>query len=378
MCQPVFTLGLVFALSPAAVAGASGTTESVSASGSSQSSDGEVTPCGIGGDNPLEPNLPPVEVAPTEVLVPEPPDYLVRRSERLDAAHRDLRERLNRPVALDFKNVPLRQAIEQIAAQIEAPLRIDETALTDEGVSIDDPIPGALRADVVAAEEAFRHLLDPYDLEIVIDGEFFVVTTATVADDILSVRVYPVADLVVAREDGRLMADFNEMITLFLQATSGPWFDIDGVGGTVVASSRGGALALVVRQTEGVHREIEKILFDLRRSRPPEALEALLRPAEQSGLTAEVPTEAPGTRRRALEPVETASEDLSPATRDLIDSLEEEKERFPASLRSRIETLQNRLRGAREGEEVRPADPDRETTVVVPIPPALRESTPRR
>ncbi|MEX0702835.1 MAG: hypothetical protein WD069_12135 [Planctomycetales bacterium] len=43
--------------------------------------------------------------------------------------------------------------------------------------------------------------------------------------------------------------------------TSGPWFDIDGVGGTLTHLDAG---LLVVRQTEAVHQEIAEILDGLR------------------------------------------------------------------------------------------------------------------
>lgn len=83
------------------------------------------------------------------------------------------------------------------------------------------------------------------------------------------------------------------MITPIQQTTSGPWFDINGVGGTLAPYQGGGMQALVVRQTYGIHREIEQLLYGLRQARSPEVQRRLVDPGAAGGEQLLPPEEPP-------------------------------------------------------------------------------------
>src|SRR5688500_14107217 len=55
-------------------------------------------------------NPPNRELSREEVFLPETPEYVAERSERLDEAWRSLNAAVNRPVALDVARIPLRSA----------------------------------------------------------------------------------------------------------------------------------------------------------------------------------------------------------------------------------------------------------------------------
>ncbi|SFJ41721.1 VIT domain-containing protein [Planctomicrobium piriforme] len=81
-----------------------------------------------------------------------------------------------------------------------------------------------------------------------------------------------------------LTAGGNEMMGFLQSQTEGPWFDIDAEGG--VMSFYQPALALAVRQTDQIHREIEQ-QFDLLRKMPPAGRRAL--PAKIPRITENMP-----------------------------------------------------------------------------------------
>lgn len=191
---------------------------------------------------------------------PETPDYVAARAARLNTAWADLNRRLEKSVSLSLINVSLSQAAREVAQQIDAPLRIDEIALEDADISPQMPV--TIQLDRQAAEEAFRQL-EAHGVIVTIDGTSLVLTTQAAVADMLFIRVYPVSDLVPYETDAKLVIEDWRLIDVIQQTTS-PWFDVDGVGGTVRALSVTGVHALVVWQSARVHREIERLLHELR------------------------------------------------------------------------------------------------------------------
>lgn len=78
--------------------------------------------------------------------------------------------------------------------------------------------------------------------------------------------------------------DFDSTIDLLQNETEGPWFDLDGIGGTV--SEYPQSLCIILRQTRRVHEEIEELL-DRLRNLPPAG--PLMRPSRVPRITANDP-----------------------------------------------------------------------------------------
>jgi hypothetical protein len=204
-------------------------------------------------------------IDPDDIFLPETPAYIVARAERIERNWHELGEKLNRPVSLDVSGAKLVEVARQIAARIETPIQIDIQAFTDAGVNPEEAM--TLKLDAVPAEEAFGRLLAPLDLTVCVEGGSLLVTTQELADENLSTRVYAVGDLVVSRGEREPDVSYSELIQTIQSTTSGPWFDVDGTGGTLSPYQLGGVQALVVRQTFSVQREVEQLLYGLRSAR---------------------------------------------------------------------------------------------------------------
>ena len=72
---------------------------------------------------------------------------------------------------------------------------IDKQALQDEGINADTQV--SLTISGISLRSALRLLLEPLALTYIIEDEVMKITTQTKADEKMSTRVYPVADLVV-------------------------------------------------------------------------------------------------------------------------------------------------------------------------------------
>lgn len=161
---------------------------------------------------------------------------------------------LAQPAALKFDETPLWEALAAIAKKYELPLHLDRVALTDIGVSPRAPV----TADYPEAtlDTALRDLLASVDLSFHIDHEMIVVTTPEVIEENLHIVVYPVADLT---QDGKDFDTLIDNITASVRPTT--WEEVGGVGGVEPWPNEP---ALVIAQTDEVHREIADLLAQLR------------------------------------------------------------------------------------------------------------------
>jgi hypothetical protein len=92
---------------------------------------------------------------------------------------REIEQRLNTPVSINFTNVPLRKAIEDIRDWHGINIYIDEPALNEEGISLDRPI--TLKLEQVALKSALNLILKNTHLTYVVKDEVLQITTATQA-----------------------------------------------------------------------------------------------------------------------------------------------------------------------------------------------------
>lgn len=102
---------------------------------------------------------------------------------------------LNARTDLAFTDVALSEAIDFLRDYHQIPIIIEETALSDEG--IDSSIPVNIELSGISLRSALRLLLEQHGLTYVIEDEVMKITTETSANERLTTRVYPVADLVI-------------------------------------------------------------------------------------------------------------------------------------------------------------------------------------
>ena len=215
-----------------------------------------------------------------------------------------------------FEGVALREAVKLVAELTEADVLFDEQAITEEGLNVDDPVDLSITRTKVSARTVLEFLLEPRDLAFVNRSGVIFVTTQSIAGERLATRVYNVRDLLdgatshaatpgvglggpgfysipdvaaamlaggigqggggfggggagmggmgggmgAASPGKPLTGAAAELVETVRQVTSGPWFEVDGSGGTMSLFNG----LLVIRQTEENHAEIQKLLDALR------------------------------------------------------------------------------------------------------------------
>lgn len=173
------------------------------------------------------------------------------------------REALLQKCDLEFDRVPLIEALRRLTEPSQMQLYIDYRALSDAGVGADTLVTHSVKGLTFAT--ALRLLLDELDLTFIIRDELLFITAKTEAENMLTVKVYPVFDLVARPADApasRPGLDFQTFIAS-VQTNIAPdtWQDVGGPG-TIEPFINSGAL--VISQTTGIHQEIAEFLKALR------------------------------------------------------------------------------------------------------------------
>ena len=107
-----------------------------------------------------------------------------------------------RGVEIEFIDTPLKDAMDFIADANDITIILDDQALTEEGVAIDEPLNKILSG--ITLRSALKIILEPLGLTYIIEDEVMKITTIIAAEEKLSTRVYPVGDLVIPVLSGRM------------------------------------------------------------------------------------------------------------------------------------------------------------------------------
>lgn len=145
------------------------------------------------------PDEPPVVYPPAEVWQElthrRKARYAAVTLAREGAAERRINEELRRPTEMQFMDTPLSDAISVLKDRHQIEIQLDQKALRDAGIATDTPV--TLDVKGISLRSALRLLLRPLDLTYVIQDEVLMITTPEEAEQRLSIKVYPVGDLVV-------------------------------------------------------------------------------------------------------------------------------------------------------------------------------------
>lgn len=98
-------------------------------------------------------------------------------------------------VGLDFTATPLEEVIEFLRDEYQIEIQLDTTALDELGLGPDEPVTVNLRN--VSLRSALRRMLGGLELTYIIEDEVLLITTEEEAELKLTVKVYPVGDLVI-------------------------------------------------------------------------------------------------------------------------------------------------------------------------------------
>ncbi|HEX7447730.1 MAG TPA: DUF1559 domain-containing protein, partial [Pirellulales bacterium] len=173
------------------------------------------------------------------------------------AAEAEVADRLAfRIPEIDYQRTTLSGLIEVLSQISAVPITLDIEALSAAGVKPDAKVAVTLTDATVG--EILSAAIEPYDLRYVIVGEHVVVTDRRRGEEERTTVRYEVADL--ARQDAGGLAELVSLVTRFIIPTS--WQEAGGTG-VIAQKDR----ALVVEQTEPVHRQLADFLDRLRLAR---------------------------------------------------------------------------------------------------------------
>ncbi|MCS7238877.1 MAG: VWA domain-containing protein [Thermoguttaceae bacterium] len=173
------------------------------------------------------PDEPPVVYPPAEVWQ----EITHRRKARYSAvslasegvAERRINEELRRPTEMQFIDTPLSDAISVLKDRHQIEIQLDQKALRDAGIATDTPV--TLDVKGISLRSALKLLLRPLDLSYVIQDEVLMITTPEEAEQRLSIKVYPVGDLVVPPYSPAAMGGMG------MFGGFGGWGGMGGMGG---------------------------------------------------------------------------------------------------------------------------------------------------
>lgn len=179
-----------------------------------------------------------------------------RRTFTLDPPeHESLRQKLMEKITVEFDEVPLNQAVRQIAEQVDADLRLDESTLNDEGIAIRVPV--SLKMTDRPVNQVLRGLLVKHGLTWTFRNGVMWITTIDQASTSFKTAVFDVRDLCRnRRESSGLMSAIHTQ-------TRGRWEDLDGEGGSMVSPKPG---VLVVWQDEQTLDDLLRLLESYRQA----------------------------------------------------------------------------------------------------------------
>jgi len=178
--------------------------------------------------------------------------YDPKEEDGFGAGAQAVRDALSQDVSFRFQETPLEEALREIADQANVNLLIDRRALL--AASIDPDLLVRARCSDLPLHIAIGLLLKKYDLGWTIYNESLWITSRRAAERSLRLRIYPMSNLSVRA------SSLSDMILEGVAPES--WRDQGGQGLLFYYSYSPRPL-LVIRQTEEIHHEIERLLRQL-------------------------------------------------------------------------------------------------------------------
>jgi hypothetical protein len=169
---------------------------------------------------------------------------------------------LDEPTELDCQEQPLTDLIDFFKSKHHIEIQLDQKALEEAGVATDTPFTRHLRD--LSLRSALKLLLREADLTFIVRDEMLLITTTAQAEAIMTLRVYPVADLI--NHDNLEVLDLHPVEGLIDTITgtvaANTWSEVGGAGSIKYLAS---ANSLVISQTYDVQEEIREMLAALRK-----------------------------------------------------------------------------------------------------------------
>ncbi|MBC8290508.1 MAG: hypothetical protein H8E37_09345 [Planctomycetes bacterium] len=178
--------------------------------------------------------------------------WLVERRGRGAPECDEVRQKLDRKIAVNFQGTPLDEALQSIGKELDISVLLDEFSLADAGIPLDEPI--TLKSEA-ALHSVLSQMLTEFQLTYRLSYAWMEVTTVDIANEGLTTAIFDVRDL-----KGSHDFSADDLIETIQSETNGMWEDIDGAGGTI--QFQGGLIFLT--QTPETLSETQVLLTNLR------------------------------------------------------------------------------------------------------------------
>ena len=173
---------------------------------------------------------------------------------------------LSLPLALQFKETPLKKITEYIHNNTNIQVVLDNKKLAELNVDGDTPF----TVDLVGLDlsDALDSMLKEKELGWTISKGTLLITSPEEVDDFLETRTYDVSDLPAFRnKQGESVPDYDNLIDTITTTILPSTWDSVGGPGSIEKYETKGIQALVVNQQWKAHLKIDKLLTDLRNMR---------------------------------------------------------------------------------------------------------------
>jgi type II secretory pathway component GspD/PulD (secretin) len=124
-----------------------------------------------------------------------------------DPKEKAIQYRLQQPISLHFKDVPLRTAIQDLKVQSGVQVVADEQALDKAKINLDSPL--SISVDDIDMKSALNLMLNKLQLTYIIENQVLMITTEEKTKGRLVRITYPIGDLVVVVPDNPLPKVFD-------------------------------------------------------------------------------------------------------------------------------------------------------------------------
>jgi len=205
-----------------------------------------------------DPELFQIGVKPNEPEVSDDNALSLTDSIQGNSARRLIEEALKKETSIDMDDGTLLDAIRLLHETAGVNIAVDTRALEEEGVSTNARV--SIHVAGVSLRSVLKLLLTEHNLAILIEDEVLKVTSKQRAEGRQTVVAYRVAEFVDQSSDGQ--AGFDDLITLITTVVEPDSWQEAGGNGSVAANLPTGAL--VIRQTQDVHEQIQQLLSALR------------------------------------------------------------------------------------------------------------------
>lgn len=188
------------------------------------------------------------EGLPEGVMEIRPPHYSIKE----DAA---VKKALTKVLSIHCQRMPLNKVMEKLSDQLSVPIHLDEYALKEEGVALDETL--SLELNDLPARSLLKLALLPLGCCMLVEDGRILVTTILAESEHVFTKFYDIRDLIEAGYESSKLPD------LLQQETSGDWLHIANFGHGPMIPLDG---LLAIQQTPSVFDQIDELLTDLRKN----------------------------------------------------------------------------------------------------------------